>query len=104
MAVVDLDDVELLDDARVELHLVVLESGSNLASKVHSNKVVKLLLTYQIALIHLKVALDLVNITSVFEQSVDRLLAGLNVLDIGLALNDLLLDRLNVVSDSFELI
>jgi len=44
MAVIDLDDVELLDDARVQLQLVVLEGGSHLATKIDTQDVVQLLL------------------------------------------------------------
>lgn len=68
MAVVDLNDVELLKDAAVKLELVVLEGGEHLAAEVDAHNVVELSLSDKITLIPFLVVLDLVYITGVLEH------------------------------------
>ena len=82
MAVVDLDDVELLEDTAVECKLLILEDGKHLAANVNAHDVVELALGVQIALIPLQVILDLVYISRVLEKSTHRLFTSLNILDI----------------------
>ena len=90
MAVVDLDDMELLENATVQLELVVLEGGKDLAAEVDAHDIVQLLLGNEIALVPLQVVLDLVDITRVLEQCSHGLLASLDVLDISLGSSNLL--------------
>lgn len=63
MAVVDLNDVELLNDAIVKLELVVLEAGEDLSAEVHAHNVVELFLSDKITLIPFLVVLDLVHVS-----------------------------------------
>jgi len=81
MAVVDLNDMELLKDAAVKSHLVVFEAGEDFAAEVDAHDIVELGLCLQIALISLEVVLDFVHITSALEKSVHRFLASLDTLD-----------------------
>ena len=92
MAVVDLDNVELLEDAAVESHLVSLEAWKYLASKIDTHDVIQLTLGLQISLIALKIVLDFMDISCALKESVHRFLACLNVLDSRLASLNLFLD------------
>ena len=104
MAVVDLDYMELLQDATVQSHLVVLEVGRDFAAQVDKKDVRELLLGFKITFIPLNIGLDLVNIISAFEQGAHGLLSRLNVADVRLGLSDLLDESFNTVLDSFALI
>ena len=103
MAVVDLNDMELLKNAAVELELVVLEAGKDLAAEVDAHNIVQLLLGDEIALVPLQVVLDLVDVTRVLEQSSHGFLAGLDVLDISLGSSDLLNHSLVASLDVLQL-
>ena len=104
MAVVDLDYMELLQDATVQSHLVILEVGHDFATEVDKKDVRELLLGFKITFISLNIGLDLVNIISAFEQGAHGLLSRLNVPDVRLGLSDLLDESFNTVLDSFALI
>lgn len=58
MAVVDLDDVELLYDARVKAHLLLLEAREHSLSEVNSEAIVEFDLLIEVSLILLQLALD----------------------------------------------
>ena len=104
MAVVDLDYMELLQDATVKSHLVILEVGHNFAAEVGDKDVRELLLCFEITLVPLNIGLDLVNIISAFEQGAHGLLSSLNVPDVRLALSDLLDESFNSLLHTFALI
>ena len=103
MAVVNLNDMELLEDARVKSQLVVLEAGKNLATEVDSQQVVKLLLGFEVTLVSLEIVLDLVDITGALEESVHGLLTSLDALNRRLAGGDLLGDGVDAGTDGLEL-
>ena len=90
MTVVNLDHVELLEDACVELQLFVFEKGEHFATKVDAHNIVELSLSNQVTLISFEVVLDLMNITRVLEQGSHGFLASLDVLDIFLGRSNLL--------------
>ena len=103
MAVVDLDNVELLDNARVEAHLLGFKARENCLAKVDSEAVVKLGLTFQVSFKLLKFALDCVHISRVFEKRVHSLLALLDVVDVSLGLLDFVFHGLNTICNALEL-
>ena len=104
MAVVDLDYMELLKDATVQSNLVILEVGHNLLAEVDEKDVCELLLGFEITLISLNIALDLVNIISSLKQGTHGLLSSLNVCDVRLALFNLLDESLNASLDALALV
>lgn len=63
MTVVDLYNVELLHDARIQAHFFCLEAREDLLAKVDSNAIVKLLLTLKVSFVLFKFALNSVNVT-----------------------------------------
>ena len=63
VAVVDLDNVKLLDDAAVQAHLLLLESWQAATSKVNEDEAVELDLVLKVTLIALELVLDRVDVT-----------------------------------------
>ena len=104
MAVVDLDYMELLQDATVQSNLVILEVRHHLAAEVDEKDVCELLLGLKITFISLNIGLDLVDIISALEQGTHGLLSSLNVTDVRLALFDLLDESCNSSLDALALI
>ena len=104
MAVVDLDYMELLKDAAVQSHLVILEVRHDFLAEVDKKDVCELLLGFKITLVSLNIGLDLVNIISSLEQGTHGLLSSLNVADVRLALFDLLDESLNACLDALALV
>lgn len=62
MTVVDLYNVELLHDARVQAHFFCLKAREDLLAKVDSNAIVKLLLALKVPLVLFKFALNSVDV------------------------------------------
>ena len=104
VAVVYLDDVELLQDAAVQSQLVGLEARKYLASKIDTHDVIQLTLSLQISLIALEIVLDFMDISCALKKSVHRFLACLNVLDSRLASLDLFLDGQHVSLSRLDLV
>lgn len=99
MAVVNLNDVELLDDAAIEVELLGLELGKHSLGQVVEHEEVQLGLSFEITLVSLDLVSDSVNISSALEHGAHCLLSGLNVLHVSLTLSDLFLES----SDGFSL-
>ncbi len=97
MTVADLDNVELLDDARVQSELFGLELGKNGASEVDSHDIEELHLGLEIALISLNIASHRAHIVRVLEHRGHRLFALVHVFNVSLRAFNLLFDILNAL-------
>jgi len=84
VAVVDLDDVELLHDAAVQAHLLSFELGKHHFAKVNCHQREQLFLSLQISLALLNGILNFVHVSRILEESSDCLFARLDVVDVGL--------------------
>ena len=104
MAVVDLDDVELLHNAGVKAHFLALELRENRLAQVDRHQRKQFLLSLEVALILLQRRLDFVHIARTLEESVHRLFARRQVLNVGLGAFDLFLDRFDGGLRAFELV
>jgi|Transcript_47841 hypothetical protein len=109
MVVVDLDHVELLDDAAVQAQLLCLELGEGVLADVDQGQSVKLLLRLSLTLVPLQLVLDGVHVARVLEQRVHGLLAVSDVFNVRLGLSNLLgrgsdggLSGLELVKGSLE--
>ena len=74
MAVADLDDVELLDDASVQSQLLLLELNQDILAEVQAEDVEELLLCLQITLETLQLVLHLTHIVGILEHGAHCLL------------------------------
>jgi hypothetical protein len=109
MVVVDLDHVELLDDAAVQAQLLCLELGEGVLADVDQGQSVKLLLRLSLTLVPLQLVLDGMHVARVLEQRVHGLLAVSDVFNVRLGLSNLLgrgsdggLSGLELVKGSLE--
>ena len=98
MAVVDLDDVELLDDATVESELLGLELDKRHLTNIDKNESVELLSRRQLKLVPLLLVLNGVYIVGALEHSVHGLLTSSDVIDVSLGLSELLGANFNIGS------
>mmetsp|Transcript_5350 Transcript_5350/g.6575 ORF Transcript_5350/g.6575 Transcript_5350/m.6575 type:complete len:225 (-) Transcript_5350:565-1239(-) len=109
MVVVDLDHVELLDDAAVQAQLLCLELGEGVLADVDQGQSVKLLQRLSLTLVPLQLVLDGVHVARVLEQRVHGFLAVSDVFNVRLGLSNLLgrgsdggLSGLELVKGSLE--
>jgi len=103
MAVVDLNDMELLYNARVKAHLLLLEAREYSLSEVNSEAIMKLDLLLEVSLVLLQPALDRMDVTRVLGKGPHCLFASLDIFDVRLGLLDFGPDRLDSISDGLEL-
>ena len=94
VAVVDLDDMELLNNAAVKSEFISLEARQNFSSKVDEHEGVELLCGLLFALITFELVLDSMDIVRALEHGVHGLLACSDSLNVSLCLSDLLCDSL----------
>ena len=103
VTVVDLDDVELLNDAAVQLHLFSFELGQDSLREVADHEEVKLGLGFKVTLVSLDLVGDCMHISSAFEHGAHCLLASLDVVHVSLTLLDLLFERKDSITLGFDL-
>ena len=94
VAVVDLDDMELLNNAAVKSEFISLEARQNFSSKVDEDEGVELLCSLLFALITFELVLDSMDIVRALEHGVHGLLACSDSLNVSLCLSDLFCDSL----------
>ena len=103
MTVVDLYNVELLHNARVQAHFFCLKAREDLLAQVDSNAIVELLLALKVSLVLFKFALNSVDVARVFEKGIHSLFTLLDVVNVSLGLLDFVFHSFDTISSGLEL-